>query len=161
MTLWALPCENLRFSAICGGTDEPVLVLGTLIQLGDNNIQRNKPDACTTFELLDTIIIRASVYRDEFGTGWTELLESPVRTLIRSVPLFQLCAEPSCNVTCPKFHPAVEESVTQVLLGVWSRQFQKIDGDNSPPCKCHHSDAQIFRYWRHLSQASEPRWPPH
>ena len=55
---------------------------------------------------------------DEYGTGWSELVQAPVRT-----PL-QLCNDDACFAGCGRFHPAVEEPATPVVIDVWGRQFQ-------------------------------------
>lgn len=68
-------------------------------------------------------IINAAL-ADEYGTGWSELVQAPVRTLIHAVAPLQLCNDDACFAGCGRFHPAVEEPVTPVVIDVWGRQFQ-------------------------------------
>jgi len=83
-------------------------------------------------DLAATNVLKIQLFRDELGTIWGEVASFPIRQLFRLVPLFKLCTSVSCNHRCGHFHAAVEDSIDQVVLGLWGRRFQTLEGKSLP-----------------------------
>ena len=133
-----LPATNVRFPATYAPTGEPVLLSGTLLQLGDENVELARQDIAD-LEQLSTAIIRVSVYKDETSIPWEDLCKAPVRTLLHQVPAFTLRRDGACKGDCPRFHCAVDEQADPLVLDVWARQWTKLEGGQAPA-----SDALVF-----------------
>ena len=135
------PVTHLRFPAVYAPTQEAVLISGSLLQLGDDHVQLKPADsAMEDIEQPDTLVGRLSLYRDESNIPWEEVVQAPVRALLKHVPGLQLCHDPSCKGDCACFHQAVEECVDQLLLDLWSRSFCKTDGG-----RVHAAQAEMFQ----------------
>ena len=76
------PHEIVRFPATCAGTQEPMLMTAALVQLGRKKVERQIPETKHRIEEVATVVIRASVYKDEFTTmPWEDFCSSPVKHL--------------------------------------------------------------------------------
>ncbi|CAE7925081.1 RTase, partial [Symbiodinium necroappetens] len=64
----------LRFPALYAPTQEAILVTGTLIQLGDEEVQLSVADIAEV-ENLSTVVCRLSVYKDECKLPWERFTE--------------------------------------------------------------------------------------
>ena len=123
------PACPTRFPVIYAPTQEAVLISGTLLQLGDENVQLASGDTdMEALEKLATLTGRISLFRDETQLDWTEFSKSPVKSLLQHVPGLNLCRDSACKGDCPAFHPAVDEHVDRMLLDVWARQFAVLEG---------------------------------
>ncbi|CAE7238032.1 aquIMA [Symbiodinium sp. KB8] len=123
------PVSTIRFPAVYAPTQEAVLISGTLLQLGDENVQLASGDTdMDTIDQLTTLTGRVSLFRDEAQLDWTVFTKSPVKCLLQHVPGLNLCRDPACKGDCPAFHPSVEEHVDRMILDVWARQFAKLEG---------------------------------
>ena len=118
--------------ALYAPTNEAILLTGTLLQLGDSAIQLSAGDV-SEVDSVETGVCRVSVYRDEFPVDWASFVAAPVRHVIQQVSELTICRNSSCPGDCRKFHPAVEEKVEQVVMDVWSRQFQQLEGGRDQP----------------------------
>ena len=136
--LAGLPASNIRYPAHYSPTSEPILLRGTLLQLGDEGVELAKQDI-TELEPLQTISFRISAYRDEVGFDWNEFIKSPVKCIFHAFPCFSLCEDGSCPGDCPRFHRAVDEPLEQLVLDVWARQWCKLEGG-----KTSSEDAAVF-----------------
>ena len=121
------PATAVRYPAIYGPTGEAILLKGSLLQLGDETVQLQATDIAD-IESVDVITGRVSLYRDELSSEWEEVAKSPIRALIQLVPALTLCKDAACKGECQYFHPAVEESVDNVVQDVWARRFSTVDG---------------------------------
>ena len=114
------------------GTDEPILVHCSQLQLGDITVVEKggpAPDVGT----LPTKVFRLQVYRDEWEHSWDEFLQKPIRCLVSAVDALQLCREASCPQRCGKYHAAVEENgVESTLVDIWGWRWAKLDGKKCP-----------------------------
>ena len=93
---------KVSFPATYKGTGEPVLIFGTIKNLGDQKVNRHMAGNLTQIDLVDNVVVRLHVYRDELQLQWTELIQSPVRLLHKMLPPLQLCAGLGCGAECPK-----------------------------------------------------------
>ena len=130
---------TVRFPALYAPTGEAVLVLGSLIQLGDEEVLLAQSDAIDV-EGIETIVCRVNLYRDEAQIPWDQVVEAPLRALMQNVPGMKVCKDAACNQSCAGFHPAVEEEVDRLLLDVWARMFTKSSGGKTKP-----AEAAVFQ----------------
>ena len=135
------PVTQIRFPAVYSPTQEAVLISGSLLQLGDDHVQLKASDtAMEDIEQPDTLVGRLSLYKDESDIPWGEVIKAPIRALLRHVPGLQLCQDSACKGDCQGFHAAVDESVDQLLLDIWSRHFCRTDGSRVPAAQ-----AELFQ----------------
>ncbi|CAE7270136.1 aquIMA [Symbiodinium sp. CCMP2592] len=135
------PISNIRFPAVFSPTQEAVLLSGSMLQLGDEQVQLSSADAdMGEIDQLDTITGRISLYRDEAQLDWEVFAKAPVKSLLQHVPGLNLCRDKSCKGDCASFHPAVDERVEHMLLDVWARQFTKLEGGRTDALA-----AQVFQ----------------
>eukprot|EP00435_Cladocopium_sp_Y103_P053215 s2024_g17.t1 len=119
----------IRFPATYLPTQDPLLIHGSLLQLGDHPISRKSlQDPVTSMDLAETNVLKVQLFRDELPTAWEDIATSPIRHLFRLVPLFKLCTSTSCEHRCGQFHAAVEDSIDQVVHDLWGRRFQSLEG---------------------------------
>ena len=116
----------LRFSAQYMGTHDPVILTGTLIQLGDSEAEHKPPQAPTLqISLPTTAVVRLMVYKDEFQRPWEDLLTGPLKLITKMVPSLTLCKEAGCGQNCPRFHAPVDEDISTVIHEVWARRLKE------------------------------------
>ena len=137
----SLPISAIRYPALYTPTSEAVLVSGSMVQLGDESVQLT-PAPIDEVEQIDTCVFKISVYRDQSVIPWERLAEAPMRALMMQHPELTLCKQAGCrqDPSCPRFHPAVEESVEQLFLDLWGRQYQKLGGGKDSPDR-----AQVYQ----------------
>ena len=131
---------SIRFPVTYLPTKDPLLINGSLLQLGDHEISRRPvPDPVSAMDLAESNVLKVLIYRDELESIWSQIAESPVRQLLQLVPLLRLCTLVSCDHKCGKFHAPVEDNIDQVIHEVWGRRFQTIEGRTKPA-----PDAELF-----------------
>ncbi|CAL1135930.1 unnamed protein product [Cladocopium goreaui] len=123
---------KISFPATYKGTGEPVLIFGSLKNLGDKKINRHMIGAKTQIDTINTAVIRIHAYKDELQAQWQDLVKSPVRLISTIVPQLQLCAGEGCGQDCPKSHPAIGENLDSITMEVWGRSFGKLEGGRAP-----------------------------
>lgn len=97
-------CKTIRFPAQYAETDEPVIVTASLLQLGQQQVQRFVPESCAKIEEVATSVIRAMVYRDQYKDHeWNNFRDRPVKCLMEQ--------------------PAFQQLPKQAVIDVWDRQF--------------------------------------
>ncbi|CAK9103232.1 Retrovirus-related Pol polyprotein from type-1 retrotransposable element R2 [Durusdinium trenchii] len=102
--------EHLHWTALYRPTQEPVIIRGSLINLGDVSIEKKAPAKAQTMPKIDTEVLRIQVFADMADT-WPEFLRGPVKQIISQVSALRFCREPSCDGKCGLFHPAVDEKI--------------------------------------------------
>ena len=135
------PISAIRYPALYTPTGEAVLVSGSMVQLGDESVQLT-PAPIDEVEQIDTCVFKISVYRDQSVIPWERLAEAPMRALMTQHPELTMRKQAGCrqDPSCPRFHPAVEESVEQLFLDLWGRQYQKLGGGRDSP-----GHAQVYQ----------------
>ena len=123
-----LPVIQLRYPAKYTPTGEPVLIDGSLIQLGDVSVVKVMHQGTTDPSPIKTATLKVSIYKDEWEYSWTEFLESPVKQIMQVFPKFTMCRGQRCGGQCPKFHPPVDVDLDSVVVDVWSRSWQTLKG---------------------------------
>ena len=133
---------ELRFPATYTATDDPVLIRGALLQLGDVSVVRaGPPDPMASSSLAPTMVIKLAIFRDELALDWSDFVKSPVKHLLTMVPALRLCRASPCpdGARCGFYHPPVDETPDQVLQEVWSRRFTLLAGST-----CEAAQADLF-----------------
>eukprot|EP00435_Cladocopium_sp_Y103_P065444 s191_g27.t1 len=123
-----LPVTNLRFPALFVPTGEPVLIEGSLIQLGDKTIQRTQDVEAFQLEEISTTVIKVSVFKDQWPSSWDDFCKAPVKELLHRMPLFLLCKGNKCGEACRRFHAPVDCEIDSVVTDVWSRMWLTLRG---------------------------------
>ena len=85
-----LQTEKVRFHALCPSSGEPLLLNGLLMQVGDQYVVKHTP-AVATLDVVQSVVQRVSVYRDEWEGDWATLVESPLRAIVACVPVLKTC----------------------------------------------------------------------
>eukprot|EP00438_Fugacium_kawagutii_P028798 Skav229782 [mRNA] locus=scaffold684:667:1368:- [translate_table: standard] len=79
----------IRFPARCERTSEPVIISARMLQLGRTTIVRNAPAQVSVVEEVDTCVIRALVYKDEYQGDWHKFVFQPVKAILQALPAIQ------------------------------------------------------------------------
>ena len=132
--------QELRFPAIYGPTSEPILVAGTLIQLGDTQVRTAAGN--TSADQVSTGVIKVTVYKDQWGGDWDSFLQAPVKSLMQQVPLLNLCKGQGCGTNCAKFHASIDEAPDTVIHEVWARKYQLDNGTKATAAQA--TSFQVF-----------------
>ena len=118
---------SIRCPAVFAPTEEAVLVAGSLLQLGDDDVQLTSA-SIAELDRIGTVVCRLNLYKDESPLTWERVAEAPIRTLMQQIPALQVCKDPSCSQACGAFHAAVDEEVEQLFLDIWARQWCRANG---------------------------------
>ena len=135
-----LPVTNLRFPALYAPTQQPILLDGSLVQLGDLTITRKADDAIITTTPISTGVVRLTLYKDETTQNWEGFVKSPMRLLMQQFPQLAICNGQRCGGICPKYHPPVDVEMDSVILDIWSRSWWTHRGRRATP-----SEADMFQ----------------
>ena len=118
------------------GTDEPVLLAGGIVQLGDIKIARKGEKLLDSPDIVNTQVIRVQTYSDLLET-WPTFIQAPITELTVLVPALKKCVDKQClngsYSECPYSHPAIDEEFDQVIMEIWARGFHAADGKRVGP----------------------------
>ena len=129
-----LECSNLTWPGILTDTEEPLLVRGTIIQLGDIRVDPRVGKPATS--VIETDLLRVTVFRDQWPLPWNQFTAGPLKAIIARFPCLQLCLDACSNGTCHKFHPAVEEShLRMVVLDAFAWKWHDSTGKSTQSAK--------------------------
>ena len=123
-----------RFPVIYQPNGEAMLLTGSLINLGDEPVALAQGTIAEP-SALATGVCKVTIFKDELPFEWEKIIQGPVKWLLNAVPAMRVCSGVDCGIDCPAFHPAIEERVDQMILDLWSRQFQTLDGKRAEPVK--------------------------
>ena len=124
--------QHLRFAACHDPTQEPVLINGTLLQLGDTPIEHHIPGAKDMkIDVINTEIIKITLYKDEVATEWKEVAKGSVKFITQQNPKLMLCKGVCPGKMCTQYHNAVDEDTPSVIHEVWGRRFAKATGQTA------------------------------
>lgn len=115
------------------GTEEHTLIYGHILQLGDNDVTRENASKDSCPDVIDTKVVKIQVYRDQFAQDWHRFTSAPIRALVAMIEALQLCAGSGCGNNCPRFHPAVDEQIDNVIFEIWARSFFDEQGRKAEP----------------------------
>ena len=126
-----LPVTQIRFPAEYAGTKEPVLVQGSLIQLGDNTVTRKQDGVKPVIEANKTCTFKLVVFRDEWEASnlhWADLCKGPMKALFQNQEALTLCRGAACGGGCPRYHAPVDVECDSLITDLWDRRWAKTDG---------------------------------
>eukprot|EP00438_Fugacium_kawagutii_P027064 Skav214855 [mRNA] locus=scaffold16:296995:306518:- [translate_table: standard] len=147
---------SLRFPATFKPTQDPLLISGSLLQLGDSEITRfMATDPADEMDVVATQVLKVQIYRDEVGADWSQVAASPIKFLLHKVPLLKLCTALHCKHDCGNFHASVEEPLDQVLHEIWGRRYQSIEGKSLPA-----HQAELFMAFLRVAKAAMTQLVP-
>eukprot|EP00435_Cladocopium_sp_Y103_P074350 s200_g48.t1 len=118
-----LPVINLRFPALFTPTQEPILLDGSLVNLGDMTIIKKSQQEVIETSAVDTGVIKLTQYRDEMEEDWQIFIKAPLRNILQRHPLFTLCNGQKCGGSCPKYHAPVDSDLDSVIFDVFARSW--------------------------------------
>jgi hypothetical protein len=127
-----LTLSDLLWPALYLPTKEPILVKGTLLQLGDLAVSLAKTADAPSVNVLDTEVVRIAVFKDVFTKDWQQLVRGPVKALLSLLSPLQACPDAGCDGSCKFFHAACDEEVTNPVLDVWSWRWTNVDNRQVP-----------------------------
>ena len=142
------PFVNLRFPAVYGETSEPVLVSGSLVQLGDVEVLRGSSAPRHEIVTCPTVVLRLQVYKDQCEIDWDTFVRGPVKCLLQHFPLLRLCRTQACK-GCAHFHPSLEEQVESVLLDLWAWSWLSMDTRKVKP-----AESDIFSVYARVPESA-------
>ena len=106
--------EVIRFPATFVRTQEPIILSGRLIQLGNTWVARNNPEKPLQIDQVPTSTVRLLIYKDEFEDDWESLAASPAK---QALGLFEFLTEQG----------------REEVLDVWDRQWLTATWSKSKP----------------------------
>ena len=125
------PHQEMRFSAMYGGTHEPLILSGSLIQLGDIRVSKTISDSAPKLCTIKTMTIKMHYYRDQAQVDWQNFCRRPVSQLQSQIEQLQVCPGKACGTDCNKWHRDLEGTQDGPILDVWGWFFQKHEGGKS------------------------------
>eukprot|EP00435_Cladocopium_sp_Y103_P051237 s961_g15.t2 len=135
-----LQWSTIRFAAKCSVNQQPVLLSGFLVQLGEQTVcpffRSDGPEVPSA----PVSCARITTYRDQFQQDWEVFSEHPFRHILALLPPLQTCHVNQCQ--CPKWHPTAADG-GDVLLDVFRRQFFTETGRPTKASQASHFSVQI------------------
>lgn len=128
----------MQVPAIYKGTNEPILIDCTSIQLGDQAVYRKQNQMAPEVAVFPTTVFRVHVFRDlwELEFQWDDIVARPVKSLVQGFDILQLCKDSDCPGLCGRCHPSCEETGIEAgLLDVWAFNWHALDGSKTYPPK--------------------------
>eukprot|EP00438_Fugacium_kawagutii_P035740 Skav229334 [mRNA] locus=scaffold2596:57032:62763:+ [translate_table: standard] len=117
------------------GTDEHTLIYGYIMQLGDSDVSREDASTNSSPDVIQTQVIKLQVFRDQLSLSWQRFQEAPIRALVATMEPLQLCRGANCGASCGKYHPAVDETVDNVIFELWARSYFDDNGRKTTPAE--------------------------
>eukprot|EP00438_Fugacium_kawagutii_P015677 Skav235300 [mRNA] locus=scaffold520:4940:14554:- [translate_table: standard] len=114
----------IRFPAQCVSTAEPVLVSAVPVQAGKVNVTRSVPSAVPQVSEVPVITLKVLLYRDQCGGDWKDVVEAPVRFLMKRLVCLTECKQPNCK--CEAWHRGLTmepNEQTEPVIDLWNRDF--------------------------------------
>ena len=108
--------QIVQFPARFEQTGEPLITRARLIQLGESEVSRHIPSNPLSVEEVDTHVLRALVFRDEFEGSWEDFVLHPVKYLL----------EQNAELIGGSGHDSN-------IVDVWDRQFVSHKLEKLPP----------------------------
>ena len=116
-----LQWSSIRFAAKCAINQEPMLLTGFLVQIGQIPIYMFKDTKGVPIVDVAVACARITVFQDQWEGDWESFQSKPVKACMAILQPLQTCKKPEC--TCESWHPTTEASVTDAVLDVFRRQY--------------------------------------
>ncbi len=142
-----LPVTNLRIPALFGDARDPILIDGSLVNLGDQMISRHQELQEAPIAETPTVTLKIMIFRDEAGWDWPTFCQSPIRAILHRFPLLILCKGQRCGEGCAKFHAPVDIELDSVVMDVWARSWFTLRGKRATM-----EEAEVFQAYIRIPQ---------
>lgn len=119
-----LAWSSVRFAATCAANNQPVLLTGLLLQLGQTPVGPCRTFSGPAVPSYPVACARITVFKDQWQSDWQTFGEHPVKSILEALPPLQVCRLDSCG--CDKWHLKggdAGDSPSEVVLDVFRRQF--------------------------------------
>ena len=116
-----LQWSSIRFAARCAVNQQPVLLHGFLVQLGNATVCPFKRPTSVSVPDVPVTCARITVFQDQWPQDWEMFSAHPVKEVLQHIPALQTCRTEGC--TCPKWHRDPMDHAQDVVLDVFKRQF--------------------------------------
>ncbi|CAJ1451073.1 unnamed protein product, partial [Effrenium voratum] len=124
-----LHTEDLMYPAMHSNTQEPVLIQGSLTQLGKTAVTRPTLRSTPDIAPITTSTVKFAVYQDLWQGDWSTFIDGPMKQVMQAFPLLTMCRTSACGDSCQKFHPPVDDDhIDNVVLDIWGRQWVSNSG---------------------------------
>ena len=142
-----LPVTNLRIPALFGEARDPILIDGSLVNLGDQMISRHQELQEAPIAETPTTTLKIMIFRDESELDWATFCQSPIRSILQRFPLLILCKGQKCGEGCTKFHAPVDVELDSVVMDVWARSWYTLRGKRASM-----EEAEVFQAYIRIPQ---------
>ena len=112
--------QKVRFRAKLVATGEPLLVSGTLAQIGKQWVDKFVP-VTAPVDIAESCVARLAVYRDACPVPWERFVASPLKEVVSAIPVLQTGDTAGCE--CQKLHGVSDPGQPPALLETWGRYF--------------------------------------
>ena len=136
-----LSWSTVRFAATCSANNQPVLLSGLLIQLGQTPIGPFRSMSGPAVPSFPVACARITVFQDQWNQDWEAFGNHPVRSILEVLPPLQTCKTENC--ACDKWHPEAGDAPGDVVLDVFRRQFFTDAGRPVKASQSSHFSVQI------------------
>ena len=117
----SLVWPSIRFAARCTVNQEPMLVTGILVQLGQSTVYQYKAKNIPAIQAVEVACARIAVYKDMWEGSWEDFSNRPVKHVLSVLPCLNTCRSQS-DCQCTGWHPTSEQP-HDALLDVFRRQY--------------------------------------
>jgi hypothetical protein len=116
----SLQWSTLRFAVRCAVNQEPMLLTGVLVQLGQQAVYQFRAKDALAVPTVDVACARITVYQDQLDISWEEFTTKPVKHILSVLSCLRTCRQEDCS--CPSWHPK-PDTPPDALLDVFRRQY--------------------------------------
>ena len=150
-----LPHSCIRFPVILKASGDPMLLTGSLVQLGDEHVSKRSTVGAPVISTSPTAALKIHVYRDEWQRDWSIFCAKPVSQLQELFPQLQACNGKACGLDCCKWHQDVDGTYESPILDVWSWFWQRKEGGKTKA-----KDAFVFTVMMRVPEDHSPVLQP-
>eukprot|EP00435_Cladocopium_sp_Y103_P016471 s31_g4.t1 len=138
----SLSWTSLRVVLRCQANGEPMLAPAFLIQLGKTPVAPKANAGPHDVLHAPAVCFKVTMYRDE-TEDWASTIQSPVKYVLGRLMPLQVCQSGSAQspCTCAKWHPGVDDVVSDPVLDIWRRQWLTLNFRPAAP-----ADAEVFLF---------------
>ena len=142
--LWS----QVRLAVRCAVNGEPVLIAGSLVQLGKEVVMKAQQQIVDQPPCADAACTKFAIYRDCIVGEWHDFVRSPIKYLVDNVPCLDVCSVQDCK--CEKWHQQANSVTSSPILDMWRKQWVNLSFHPTKP-----GDAEAFLVnCRHLASCS-------
>ena len=132
---WNCKVTHLQWPAIYTPSGDPMLIGGSLVQLGDQEVEFKECETPPEVGNIVTSTVRLQLFADMTEIPWQDVLDGPVKALTQHIMPLQFCDGGICHGQCPRYHAPVDEDVDYVLIDVFAWRWLQDDGKQVPKTK--------------------------